>query len=567
MSHGYFLLKPKSLKITLVIFLVTAVIFKQNRLTTQKFLKIIESSFAKVKFYCEVFMLRKILKNLEVGITKVISVFMSCSILYAPLMGCQQNTVQQQVAYTTTTQNVLSDNSVVSSVNNEKGGVSVSGKVEIETVEQSEQYFSKPSASIVSENKMVNLNSEQKKVMLQNLKGLQSRNSDTEETTLNDVNFELENSSQLTEADKLIYDKMIENISNSESFSEEKISEKIDEYLSFDGLESDIEQAVSEITLSQNVVSRSGDVQISEEDLEKLTSTIQEVVNNHTMEMTTVTLPIADELSEAGFEVIDETLNSTSENSIVDEELLQAVENTIQKYNASQVQPRYLDDSSIIVSDRKELGTLLQTRGSSVYKAIRTGDILYVHGPGRGDVITGHAALWDASKKMFFTADRESGKEKLKTTHYSINHQITDKTDVQNLKLLHVNSSKTQSEIQTAIDKNVKNYDNREYAIKLRKSNDSKGLYCSQVAWLIWDDLGVNIDGSFLASSFTVRNIVPKLMSMTLSLGWFKITIVIVVFVVVLTLFTCDLVYPWDIVIDGDTKEYCRVGKKDPGAW
>lgn len=222
-------------------------------------------------------MLRKILKKLEVGITKVISIFMSCSILYAPLTGCQQNTVQQQVAYSTT-QNVLSDNSVVSSVNNEKGGVSVSGKVEIETVEQSELYFSKPGASIVSENKMVNLNSEQKKVMLQNLKGLQSRNSDTEETTLNDVNFELENSSQLTEADKLIYDKMIENISNSESFSEEKISEKIDEYLSFDGLESDIEQAVSEITLSQNVVSRSGDVQISEEDLEKLTSTM--IVDN-----------------------------------------------------------------------------------------------------------------------------------------------------------------------------------------------------------------------------------------------------------------------------------------------
>ncbi|MBQ7905815.1 MAG: hypothetical protein IJ361_08695 [Spirochaetaceae bacterium] len=511
-------------------------------------------------------MLRKILKNLEVGITKVISVFMSCSILYAPLMGCQQNTQPQTVVYTTT-QNVLSDNSVVSSVGNENGGVSVSGKVEIETVEQSEQYFSKPSASIVSENKMVNLNSEQKKVMLQNLKGLQRRNSDTEETTLNDVNFELENSSQLTEADKLIYDKMIENISNSESFSEEKISEKIDEYLSFDGLESDIEQAVSEITLSQNVVSRSGDVQISEEDLEKLTSTIQEVVNNHTMEMATVTLPIADELSEAGFEVIDETLNSTSENSIVNEELLQAVENTIQKYNASQVQPRYLDDSSMIVDNKEKMGEMLSNNKSELYSKLKTGDILYVHGPGRGDVITGHAALWDASKKMFFTADRESGKEKLKTTHYSINHQITDKTDIQNLKLLHVNSSKTQSEIQTAINKNVKNYDKREYAIKLRKSNDSKGLYCSQVAWLIWDDLGVNIDGSFLASSFTVRNLVPKVLSMTISLGWIRITISIVIFVVVLTLFTCDLVYPWDIVIDGDTREYCRVGKKDPGAW
>ena len=222
-------------------------------------------------------MLRKILKNLEVGITKVISIFMSCRILYAPLTGCQQNPVQQQVAYSPT-QNVLSDNSVVSSVNNEKGGVSVSGKVEIETVEQSENYFTNPNVSIISGDKFVNLNSEQKKAMIKNLKGLQSRNSDTEETTLNDVNFELENSSQLTEADKLIYDKMIENISNSESFSEEKISEKIDEYLSFDGLESDIEQAVSEITLSQNVVSRSGDVQISEEDLEKLTSTM--IVDN-----------------------------------------------------------------------------------------------------------------------------------------------------------------------------------------------------------------------------------------------------------------------------------------------
>ena len=511
-------------------------------------------------------MLRKILKKLEVGITKVISVFMSCSILYAPLMGCQQNTVQQQVAYTTT-QNVLSDNSVVSSVNNEKGGVSVSGKVEIETVEQSENYFTNPNVSIISGDKFVNLNSEQKKAMIKNLKGLQSRNSDTEETTLNDVNFELENSSQLTEVDKLIYDKMIENISNSESFSEEKISEKIDEYLSFDGLESDIEQAVSEITLSQNVVSRSGDVQISEEDLEKLTSTIQEVVNNHTMEMATMTLPVADELSEAGFEVIDETLNSTSENSIVNEELLQAVENTIQKYNASQVQPRYLDDSSMIVDNKEKMGELLSDNKSELYSKLKTGDILYLHGPGRGDVITGHAALWDADVGKFFTADRENSKEKLKTTHYSINHQITDKADIQNLKLLHVNSSKTQSEIQTAIDKNVKNYDNREYAIKLRKSNDSKGLYCSQVAWLIWDDLGVNIDGSIFASSFTVRNLVPKVLSMTISLGRIRITISIVIFVVVLTLFTCDLVYPWDIVIDGDTKEYCRVGKKDPGAW
>ena len=511
-------------------------------------------------------MLRKIFKNLEVGITKAISIFMSCSILYAPLMGCQQNTQPQTVVYSTT-QNALSDNSVVSSVNSEKGGVSVSGKVEVEMIEQSEQYFSKPSASIISENKMIKLNSDQKKIMLQNLKSLQRRNSDTEETTLNDVNFELENSSQLTEADKLIYDRMIENISNAEAFSEEKISEQIDEYLSFEGLESDIEQAVSEINLSQNVVARNGNVQISQEDLEKITNTVQEVVNNHTMEMATVALPVADKLSESGFEIIDDTLNSTSEDSTVDEELLQAIENTIQKYNASQVQARYLDDSSMIVDNKDKMREMLSDNKSKLYSKLETGDILYVHGPGRGDLITGHAALWDSSEKMFFTADRENSKEKLKTTHYTIKHQITDKTDIQNLKLLHVNSSKTQSEIQTVIDKNVKKYDNREYAIKLIKSNDSKGLYCSQVAWLIWDDLGVNIDGSFLASSFTVRNLVPKTLSMTLSLGWFKITIIIVVLVVVLTLFTCDLVYPWDIVIDGDTREYCRVGKKDPGAW
>ena len=352
-------------------------------------------------------MLRKIFKNLEVGITKAISIFMSCSILYAPLMGCQQNTQPQTVVYSTT-QNALSDNSVVSSVNSEKGGVSVSGKVEVEMIEQSEQYFSKPSASIISENKMIKLNSDQKKIMLQNLKSLQRRNSDTEETTLNDVNFELENSSQLTEADKLIYDRMIENISNAEAFSEEKISEQIDEYLSFEGLESDIEQAVSEINLSQNVVARNGNVQISQEDLEKITNTVQEVVNNHTMEMATVALPVADKLSESGFEIIDDTLNSTSEDSTVDEELLQAVENTIQKYNAYQVQARYLDDSSMIVDNKDKMREMLSDNKSKLYSKLETGDILYVHGPGRGDLITGHAALWDSSEKMFFTADREN---------------------------------------------------------------------------------------------------------------------------------------------------------------
>lgn len=511
-------------------------------------------------------MLKKIFKNFEIGITKVISIFMSCSILYAPLMGCQQNTQQQQIAYVTT-QDTLSDGSVISTVSTEKGEVSVSGSVKVDTVEKLENYVSMPNVSIISENKFVKLSSEEKKAVVQNIKGLQSRNSDTEETTLNDVNFELENSSQLTDADKVVYDRIIENISNSDKFSEEKLSEQIDEYLSFEGLESDIEKAISKINLSQSVTSRNGNSEISEVDLENIVNTVQNVVNNHTMEMANVVLPVTDELSEYGFEVIDETLNSTSENSVVDEELLQAVENTIQKYNVSQIQSRSLDDSSIIVSDRKELGTLLKTSGSSVYKAIKTGDILYVHGPGRGDIITGHAALWDASEKMFFTADRENSKGKLKTTHYSIDHQITDKTDIQNLKLLHIDSDKTQSEIQAVINKNVKKYDNREYAINLRKSNDSKGLYCSQVAWLIWDDLGVNIDGSFFASSFTVRNVVPKLLSMTISLGWVKITITIVVFVVVLTLFTCDLVYPWDIVIDGNTKEYCRVGKKDPGAW
>lgn len=49
MSHGYFLLKPKSLKITVVIFLVTAVIFKQNRLTNRNFALIMHIVATKLK--------------------------------------------------------------------------------------------------------------------------------------------------------------------------------------------------------------------------------------------------------------------------------------------------------------------------------------------------------------------------------------------------------------------------------------------------------------------------------------------------------------------------------------
>ena len=49
MPLGNFLLKPKSLKITVVIFLVTAVIFKQNRLTNRNFALIIQIVATKLK--------------------------------------------------------------------------------------------------------------------------------------------------------------------------------------------------------------------------------------------------------------------------------------------------------------------------------------------------------------------------------------------------------------------------------------------------------------------------------------------------------------------------------------
>ena len=199
--------------------------------------------------------------------------------------------------------------------------------------------------------------------------------------------------------------------------------------------------------------------------------------------------------------------------------------------------------------------------------SIQTGDLLYVYGPGLGDVITGHGAFWDKTKQAFFTADVPTNGTILdaKTTYFSAKHQIDDKTSDTAMKLLHVNSSKTESERQQAVQASYNAYNGRNYWIPLLKSNDSGGLYCSQDAWLTWKRMGVNIDGAWWCTSFFAQNLVKKVIPVTITVGWWKVTIYITVFLLVVTLLTLDLIYPWDMVIDDDTAEYARFGKAYPG--
>jgi hypothetical protein len=201
------------------------------------------------------------------------------------------------------------------------------------------------------------------------------------------------------------------------------------------------------------------------------------------------------------------------------------------------------------------------------YSKTQTGDLLYVYGPGLGDVITGHGAFWDKTKQSFFTADIPEGGTVFdaKTTYFSAKHQIDDKTSDTAMKLLHVNSSKTESERQQAVQASYNAYNGRNYWIPLLKSNDSGGLYCSQDAWLTWKRMGVNIDGAWWCTSFFAQNLVKKVIPVTITVGWWKVTIYITVFLLVVTLLTLDLIYPWDMVIDDDTAEYARFGKAYPG--
>ena len=77
--------------------------------------------------------------------------------------------------------------------------------------------------------------------------------------------------------------------------------------------------------------------------------------------------------------------------------------------------------------------------------------------------------------------------------------------------------------------------------------------------------MGVNIDGAWWCTSFFAQNLVKKVIPVTIKVGLWKVTVHIIVFLLVVTLLTLDVIYPWDMVIDGDTSEYARFGDAYPG--
>lgn len=127
-----------------------------------------------------------------------------------------------------------------------------------------------------------------------------------------------------------------------------------------------------------------------------------------------------------------------------------------------------------------------------------------------------------------------------------------------NMKLLRVNSAKTFEERRAAVQAVYDKYQGKGYFVNLLKDLDCFGLYCSQVCYFVWKSMGTNIDGTWLPSSFLLQNIVSYSIPISIKLGWWTVTIVVVIFILIITLFTLDVIYPWDIVIDDDTIELLR---------
>lgn len=91
-------------------------------------------------------------------------------------------------------------------------------------------------------------------------------------------------------------------------------------------------------------------------------------------------------------------------------------------------------------------------------------------------------------------------------------------------------------------------YNNRGYGIPLFKSDDSGNLYCSQVAWLTWKKLGVDIDGDSSNISEKTQDISLLSIPITITVGWWTIGIWVVVAIVIVIIIVWDIVFPIDIV-------------------
>ncbi len=293
---------------------------------------------------------------------------------------------------------------------------------------------------------------------------------------------------------------------------------------------------------------------MTEEDIAALTSAVQQAFDARAPLMASQVLPVAENMSDSGNQVLIDTLNSPVEGM---EEAAARTMMSINKDNS-----RVLTSAPQLASSREALYNILV----SGYSA-QSGDLLYTYGPGLGDLITGHGAIWNNNNASFLTADVPEG-EKItgaKTTYYSAKHQTINKVNDTAMKLLHVNSPKTEGERYAAIEAAYNKYNGRKYMIQLIKSYDSSSLYCTQLAWLTWMSMGVDIDGTWAPTSFFVQNLVKQTVPVSIVVGNSSTTIYVTTFVLVVTLLTMDIIYPWDMVIDNDTSEYARFGKENPG--
>ena len=94
--------------------------------------------------------------------------------------------------------------------------------------------------------------------------------------------------------------------------------------------------------------------------------------------------------------------------------------------------------------------------------------------------------------------------------------------------------------------------------IKSHTDQIKKGVYCSQIPWLIWRNYAspaTDLDGgSFISSIFHVfTRVIPVVM--TVHIFWWTIRIVVYIVILIIIIYLIDIVYPIDVVNSANTEK------------
>lgn len=382
-------------------------------------------------------------------------------------------------------------------------------------------------------------------------------------TTIGDCQFTLTSDYDLTPVEQATYQAATSDIAADPNFSQDALSNQIDQGLATDGLAQTISAALANVQVPDSSTSGSRDVgdDTPPADLvQSVQSAVQSAVDQYSQTQATQTLAIAADQETDGTGDISALLNDPSSHpDLTDAENQAAAAAASDSSDAS----RSLSSSATVAGNRPDFLNWLNTNATS---SMTPADVLYVYGPGLGDVITGHCAIWDSHQQEWLTADDPAGQgSKANASTGLRTHAQEMLSGITAAKLLTVSSSKTADQRSAAVEAAYHKYNGRPYQIVLRKQDDSKYLYCSQVCWLTWNNwLGVDIDGTWWPTSFTLNQFASTWIPVTIHLGWWTITISILVVYLIVVIFTQDIVYPWDIVISGNTREYLRTAAGSP---